>query len=74
MGIIHTGLAYALFFGSMENISGQSIALFSYIDPVMAIVLSTIILDERMTIIQVIGAILILGFTLFNEYVSIKKK
>ena len=74
MGVIHTGLAYALFFGSMENISGQSIALFSYIDPVMAIVLSTIILDERMTIIQVIGAILILGFTLFNEYVSIKKK
>lgn len=74
MGVIHTGLAYALFFGSMENISGQSIALFSYIDPVMAIVLSTIILDERMTIIQAAGAVLILGFTLLNEYVSIKKK
>lgn len=74
MGIIHTGLAYALFFASMDNISAQSIALFSYIDPVMAIILSTIILDERMSLLQIIGAFLILGFTFINEYLTVKIK
>lgn len=50
-----------LYFGSMKSLNSQSIAVMSYIDPVAALLFSALILQERMTIYGVIGAILILG-------------
>ena len=38
LGIVHTGIAYALYFGSMGGLRAQTIALFSYIDPVVALI------------------------------------
>lgn len=67
VGIVHTGIAYALYFGSMEGIKGQSIAIFSYIDPISALVLAAIFLGESLSIFGVVGAIMILGATLFSE-------
>lgn len=67
VGVIHTGIAYLLYFSSITHLQGQTIALFSYIDPVTAIILSTCILKENMSVLQVLGAILILGTTLCNE-------
>lgn len=67
VGIIHTGIAYAMYFGSMNNLKAQSIAIMSYIDPVFALVLSAIVLHEKMTIFGVIGAVLILGSALISE-------
>lgn len=67
MGIVHTGLAYFMYFGSMDGMSPVSIALYSYIDPVVAIILSAVLLKESITIIQIVGAVLILGSTLFGE-------
>lgn len=66
-GIIHTGLAYYLYFGSMEHLSGQSIALASYIDPVIAVIISVMILKEPFDVYTVIGAIAILGAALISE-------
>ncbi len=66
-GIIHTGLAYYLYFGSMEHLSGQSIALASYIDPVIAVMISVMILKEPFDVYTVIGAIAILGAALISE-------
>ena len=40
VGIIHTGLAYALYFGSMDKLPAQTVALYSYIDPILAVLLS----------------------------------
>lgn len=65
--IIHTGVAYSLYFGSMPHLSAQTIALFSYIDPVVAILISTFILRENMDMLSIVGAILILGSTLVSE-------
>lgn len=67
VGILHTGFAYALYFGSMKNIEAQTVALFSYADPVGAIILSALILREKMDILTITGTILVLGFTLLNE-------
>lgn len=61
VGIVHTGIAYVLYFGSIKSLNSQSIAVMSYIDPVAALLFSALILQERMTIYGVIGAILILG-------------
>lgn len=67
VGIIHTGIAYLLYFSAILKLKGQTIAIFSYIDPISAIVMSSIFLGERMTFIQVLGGILILGTTFINE-------
>lgn len=67
VGILHTGIAYAMYFGAMENLKAQTIALFSYIDPVVAIILSALILQEDIGISGIIGAVLVLGATLVSE-------
>ena len=51
----------------MKNLSGQKTAILSYIDPLVAVLVSVLILKETITFIQIIGGVLILGFTLLNE-------
>ncbi|MBE6973242.1 MAG: DMT family transporter [Ruminococcaceae bacterium] len=67
MGIVHTGFAYALYFGGIKELPAQTSALLSYIDPVSAIILSAVFLREGLTASGVIGAVLVLGATLFSE-------
>ena len=67
VGIVHTGIAYALYFGSMKNLKAQSIAVMSYIDPVFALLLSAVILHEGLTVYGAIGAILIIGSAFVSE-------
>ena len=73
VGVVHTGITYALYFGSMDNLKAQTVAIFSYIDPVVAIILSALILNEEMSVFGVIGAVLVLGSTMMSE-INIKKK
>lgn len=63
----HTGITYIMYFGSIERLSMQQVALFAYVDPVVAIILSQIILHEDMGINGVIGAVLILGSSIVSE-------
>ena len=72
LGVVHTGVAYALYFGSVHALPAQTVAIFSYIDPVVAILLSALFLQEPMTLWGWIGAILILGSTLVSE-LAVKK-
>lgn len=67
MGVLHTGVAYALYFGSMERLSAQTVAIFSYVDPIVALVLSAIILHEGMGLVSILGAALILGAAIVSE-------
>ena len=67
VGVVHTGIAYALYFGSMNGLKAQTVALFSYIDPIVAIILSAMFLKEPMTIYSGIGAVLVLGATMISE-------
>jgi len=67
VGFVHTGVAYVLYFGSMDGVKAQTVAIFSYLDPIMALLLSTIILNERMTVFGIVGAILIIGAALIGE-------
>ena len=67
VGFIHTGVTYCLYFTSLKDIPGQKAAILSYIDPLIAVVISVTILGESMSFVQIIGGVLILGFTLWNE-------
>ena len=73
VGIIHTGVTYCMYFSSLKDLPGQKAALLSYIDPLVAVIISVTILGENMTFLQVFGGVLILGFTLINE-ITLKKK
>jgi len=73
LGIVHTGIAYALYFGSMDNLKAQTIALFSYIDPITAIILSATLLREGMGAMEAVGAVLVLGATIVSELPEKKK-
>ena len=66
-GLVHTGCAYALYFSSMESLSAQSLALLSYLDPVIAILLSALVLREPMTPAQTVGAALVLCSAIVAE-------
>lgn len=67
VGILHTGITYALYFGSMDGLRTQTIAIFSYIDPITALILSTLLLHEQMTLAGLVGAVLILGSAVISE-------
>ena len=67
VGLIHTGISYCLYFPSLKELPGQKAAILSYIDPLVAVLISVTILGETMNVWQVVGGILILGFTLWNE-------
>ena len=66
-GIVHTGFAYKLYFGSMEKLEAHTIALYSYIDPILAIFLSAVLLKEPLTLSTIVGAVLILGAAYCSE-------
>lgn len=72
--VVHTGLAYALYFGSFELLPAGTLALFSYIDPVVAVLLSALILREKLTVYTIIGAVLILGAAIWSELPEKKKE
>lgn len=67
VGLVHSGIAYCLYFSSLRELPGQKAAILSYIDPLVAVIVSVTVLDEKITILQIIGGVLILGFTLWNE-------
>lgn len=67
MGIVHTGVAYALYFGTTRALSAQTLALFSYIDPIVAVLLSATLLKEPMSLLTLVGAVAVLGSTIVSE-------
>ena len=67
VGLIHTGVTYCLYLSAMKELPGQETAILCYIDPLVAVLISVTVLGESMTLPQVIGGVLILGFTLWNE-------
>ena len=67
VGIVHTGITYCMYFSSLKELPGQKAAILSYIDPLVAVVISVTVLGETMTLWQIFGGGLILGFTLWNE-------
>ena len=67
VGLFHTGINYCLYFSSLKELPGQKAAILSYIDPLVAVLVSVLILGEELTLMQAAGGALILGFTLWNE-------
>lgn len=72
VGLFHTGITYCMYFTSLKDIPGQKAAILSYIDPLVAVLISVTLLSEPLTLRQAVGGLLILGFTLWNEITPAK--
>ena len=70
VGVLHTGIAYCLYFSALKDLPGQKVALLSYMDPLVAVVVSITWLREETSLPQIVGGLLILGFTLWSELPS----
>ena len=66
VGVLHTGLAYCLYFSSLKELPGQEAAVLSYVDPLVAVIISSCI-ETPLTPAQWLGGALILGFAVWNE-------
>lgn len=67
VGLVHTGVTYIMYFSSLKELPGQKAAILSYIDPLVSVIVSVLILKEGITPLQITGGTLILLFTLLNE-------
>lgn len=67
VGVLHSGLAYVLYFAALGALPGQETAILSYIDPLVAVLVSLVVLSEPIAPLQLVGGALILAFTLANE-------
>lgn len=74
VGVVHTGVAYMLYFKSLPDVTSQNVALFAYIDPVVAVLLSAVVLSENLTPFTLLGAVLVILSSIFSELYDSKQK
>lgn len=72
LGIVHTGVAYILYFNSIDVLSSDKIAILGYVEPVLSILTGALIFKEKLTILGIFGAIMILVSALMNELLANK--
>ncbi len=73
MGIVHTGIAYTMYFGSMKQLKAQTVALLSYIDPVASVILAVLLIPNSvLSPLGWVGAVLVLGSAVISELPSKK--
>lgn len=67
VGVVHTGLAYTLYFGSIAHLPARTVAMFGYLDPIVAVFLSAALLGEPLSAMNIAGTILVLAATALSE-------
>lgn len=60
VGLVHTGLAYALYFSTVDVLPAHTLAILGYLETVIAVLFSVLLLREPMTSLQGFGAVLLL--------------
>ena len=70
--VVCTALTYSLYFSAIQKVPAQTAAILSYIDPVVAVLISALILNERMRVLTLIGVVMVIGAALCSETGSSK--
>lgn len=72
--VVHTGIAYTLYFGALDKVKAATAAIISYIDPSSAVLFSAFVLGEYVSPSQFLGALLVIGAALVSEITPNFKK
>lgn len=67
VGVFHTGVTYCVYFSAVRRLRGREVAILSFIDPLVAVLLSAVFLKEPFTPLQMLGGAMILGFTFVSD-------
>lgn len=65
VGVFHSGICYCLYFASIKRLKGSQVAVLSYIDPLVAVIISFLFLKEPFTLTQALGGLMILLSSFF---------
>ena len=65
--VICTALPYSLYFSAIQKVPAQTAAILSYIDPVVAVLISALLLKEGMSLLTLIGVVLVMGAAMIRE-------
>lgn len=68
VGFVHTGVTYCIYFAAIRALPGQESSLLSYLDPIVSVLISVLLLGEPLAPIQIAGMVLFLGFAVANEF------
>lgn len=74
LGVINTGIGCYLYFSALSKLSVQTIAICGYMEPLSAVLLAALLLSERMSPMQIAGAVCIIGGAMLGELLDLKKK
>ncbi len=69
LGIVNTGIGCYLYFSPLSKLPVQTVAVCGYLEPLSAVVFATVLLGEKMTLVQVIGACCIIGGAMIVELI-----
>ena len=72
LGLVHTGIAYCLYFSGMATLPVQTVAILGYLEPVVSVLCSAVFLAEPMSITGWIGAVLIIAAAVVSELIPSK--
>ncbi|MDO5331363.1 MAG: DMT family transporter [Bacillota bacterium] len=67
LGIAMTAFTYIIYFSNIVRIPTKTAAIFSYGDPVVAVIVSVLFMHEPISIYGIIGAVLVIGAAIFSE-------
>lgn len=73
LGIVNTGIGCYLYFSPLAKLPVQTVAVCGYLEPLSAVVFAALLLGEKMTIIQIVGAVCIIGGAMIGELIKPKK-
>ena len=64
------GVSNLLYFIAISKLPVQSVAVCGYLEPLSAVLMSVFILGEHMMLLQILGAVLIIGGAVFGETIG----
>ncbi len=70
LGIVNTGIGCYLYFSPLARLPVQTVAVCGYLEPLSAVVFASILLGEKMSLLQVVGAVCIIGGAMIGELVK----
>lgn len=70
LGIVNTGIGCYLYFSPLSKLPIQTVAICGYLEPLSAVVFSALLLGEKMTVTQIIGAVCIIGGAMIGELIG----
>ena len=73
LGVVHTGVAYCLYFSGLSKLPVQTVAILGYLEPVVSVLCSAFFLKEALGIPGWIGAALIIGAAIVSETMTTKQ-